>query len=326
MKQIEFATAGKPEHVVRYADAPAPSATAPDDVLVRVLAFPINPADLLTMQGIYPRLDAAVQAIGSEAVGEIAATGSDVTGLTLGDRVILLSVNNWREYRLVKANDVVKISPQGDILQQSGLKVNPATASLLLHQFVELKADDWIIQNVANSAVGRAAIQLAHMSGVRTVNLVRRSDVMDELKSLGADVVLLDGDDLAGRIRAATGNASIPLGIDGVGGVATDRIASCLAPGATLVIYGAMSGKPATIASGAVVFNDLRIRGLWLSRYLMGAPRDAIDELYRRLDQLSVTGRLTARIDSVFRADDIKSAVRRASEAGINGKVIVRFN
>ncbi len=149
---------------------------------------------------------------------------------------------------------------------------------------------------------------------------------MDELKALGADVVLLDGDDLAGRVRATTGNAPILLGIDSIGGAATDRIASCLGPGATLVIYGAMSGEPATVAPGAVVFNDLRIRGLWLSKYLMSAPRDAIDVLYRRLDGLSVSGRLATKIDSVFGADDIKGAVRRASEAGINGKVVVRFN
>jgi trans-2-enoyl-CoA reductase len=57
MKQIEFAVAGPPEEVVRYAEAEAPAAPGPDDVLIKVLAFPINPADLLTMQGIYPRAD-----------------------------------------------------------------------------------------------------------------------------------------------------------------------------------------------------------------------------------------------------------------------------
>src|SRR6266852_4913213 len=111
VKQIEFATAGKPEDVVRYADAPAPSATAPDDVLVKVMAFPINPADLLTMQGIYPRLGTATRAIGNEAVGEIAAVGADVRDFVPGDRVIMLSLDNWREYRLVKASEVVKVSP-----------------------------------------------------------------------------------------------------------------------------------------------------------------------------------------------------------------------
>ncbi|MFB9262075.1 MDR family NADPH-dependent oxidoreductase [Bradyrhizobium erythrophlei] len=326
MKQIEFAAAGKPEEVVVYADAEAPSGTGPDEVLVKVLAFPINPADLLTMQGIYPRLDTTTSAIGNEAVGEIAAVGANVGNLVPGDRVILLSLNNWREFRLLKASEVVKVSTHGDVVQQAGLKVNPATANLLLHQFVELKAGDWIIQNAANSAVGRAAIQLARILGIKTVNIVRRSDVLDELRALGADVVLLDGDDLPQRVGAATENATIPLGIDCVSGNATDRIASCLGPGATLAIYGAISGERANVAPGTIVFNDLRIRGLWLSKYLMDAPREAIEALYRRLDGVSISGQMTTKIDSIFRADDIKGAVRRASQTGIDGKVIVTFN
>lgn len=325
MKQIEFLTVGRPEDVVRYADAAMPSKPEADSVLVKVLAFPINPADLLTMQGVYPRLDASTSAIGNEAVGEIVAVGPDVESLAAGDRVILLTLNNWRQFRLVKTHDVIKLSPRGDLMQQAGLKVNPATASLLLQNFVDLKAGDWIIQDAANSAVSRATIQLAALSGVRTINIVRRADVVDELKTIGADVVLLDDEDLPARVQAAVGDGSIVLGIDSVGGTATDRIASCLAPGGALVIYGAMSGTPCTINPGTLVFQDIRIRGFWLSKYLMNAPRDAVEALYGRLDDLLSAGWLVTRIDSVFRADDIKSAVRRASTPGIDGKVIVAF-
>jgi NADPH:quinone reductase-like Zn-dependent oxidoreductase len=197
---------------------------------------------------------------------------------------------------------------------------------MLLSDFVELQIGDWIVQNAANSSVGRAAIQLARLSGIRTVNVVRRSDVIDELKALGGDVVLPDGEDLAEHIAAATKNAPVRLGIDSVGGRATNRIASCLEPGGTLVIYGAMSGELAAIAPGTIVFKDLRVRGLWLSKRLQSASRDAIDVLYRGLDELSVSGRLVAKIDSVFRADDIRNAVQRASQPGIDGKVIVTFN
>ena len=210
-------------------------------------------------------------------------------------------------------------------MQQSGLKVNPATANLLLRNFVQLKAGDWMIQNAANSAVGRATIQLARILGIKTVNVVRRSDIDDELTALGGDVVLPDGDDLPERVAAATQNAAILLGLDCIGGLATDRTSSCLSPGATLVVYGAMSGEPTTITPGTVVFKDLRVRGFWLSKYLLNAPRAGIDALYRELDELSISGRLVTKIDSVFRADEIRSAVRRASRSGIDGKVIVSF-
>jgi NADPH:quinone reductase-like Zn-dependent oxidoreductase len=326
MKQIEFLAPGDPETVVLYADAETPPAVGAGEVLVRILAFPINPADLLTMQGIYPRLDSSTSAIGNEAVGEISAVGEAVTGLAPGDRVLLLSLNNWREYRLVKASEAIKISGRGEVMQQSGLKVNPATASLLLRHFVRLKEGDWMIQNAANSAVGRAVIQLTRIQGIKTINVVRRPDVVDELRALGGDVVLPDGGDLAERVAAATQNAPILLGIDCIGGLATDRLSSCLGPGATLVVYGAMSGEPATIAPGTIVFKDICIRGFWLTKYLLNAPREAIDALYRELDEFCTGGRLITKIDSVFRADNIKSAVRRASQTGIDGKVIVSFN
>jgi len=326
MKQIEFSAPGIPEDVVRYADAETPSAAGSDQVIVKILAFPINPADLLTMQGLYPRLDPNTRAIGNEAVGEISAVGDAVADLAPGDRVILLSLNNWREYRLVKAHEVIKVCPRGNMMQQSGLKVNPATASLLLRNFVELKAGDWMIQNAANSAVGRAAIQLARISGVKTISVVRRSDVIGELTALGGDVVLLDGDDLPQRVAAATQNSAILRGMDSIGGLAADRMSSCLSPAATLVIYGAMSGEPTTIAPGTIVFKDMRVRGFWLSKYLLDTPRDAVAAIYRQLDDLSSGGRLMTKIDSIFRAEDIKSAVRRASQSGIDGKVIVRFN
>jgi NADPH:quinone reductase-like Zn-dependent oxidoreductase len=326
MKQIEFASPGIPEDVVHCADAPLPGDPAAGEVLVKVLAFPINPADLLTMQGIYPRLDPTTRAIGNEAVGEIVAVGEDVDGLAPGDRVIPLALNNWCEYRRLKAAEVIKVSAQGDALQQAGLKVNPATAQLLLHDIVELKPGDWIIQNAANSAVSRAVIQLSRLGGIRTMNIVRRMDVVDELNALGGDAVLLDGENLSGRVRAASDGAPISLGVDSVGGEATDRVASCLAPGATLVVYGAMSGAPCSVGPGAIVFNDLRIRGLWLSKYLMSASRPAVETLYQRLDALMAAGRLLTRIDSVFRADDIKRAVQRASQSGIDGKVMVEFS
>jgi trans-2-enoyl-CoA reductase len=326
MKQIEFSAPGTPEEVVSFADAEAPPAPGTGEVLVRVLAFPINPADLLAMQGTYPRLDSSTRAIGNEAVGEISAVGDAVTGLALGDRVLLLSLNNWRECRLVGAHEVIKVSPGGGVMQQSGLKVNPATASLLLRHFVRLKAGDWIIQNAANSAVGRAVIQLARIHGIKIVNVVRRPDVVDELRAVGGDVVLPDGGDLAERAAAATGNAAIHLGLDCIGGLATDRLASCLGPGATLVIYGAMSGEPVAIAPGNLVFKDISVRGFWLTKYLLNAPRESIGALYRELDELSTSGRLVMKIDSVFRANEIKRAVRRASQSGIDGKVIVTFS
>jgi mitochondrial enoyl-[acyl-carrier protein] reductase / trans-2-enoyl-CoA reductase len=62
------------------------------------------------------------------------------------------------------------------------LRINPPTALLLLEDHVALQPGDWVIQNVANSAVGRHVIVLAKARGLRTVDVVRRDDVAGELR------------------------------------------------------------------------------------------------------------------------------------------------
>lgn len=325
MRQIEFLQHGTPHEVVRCAQVAEPEGVGSEEVLVKVLAFPINPADLLALRGTYPRTDATTRAIGNEAVAQVEAVGAAVEGLAPGDRVVLLSLNNWREYRLVKSHEVIKVSPRADFLQQAGLKVNLATAALLLRNFVPLKPGDWFLQNAANSSVCRAAIQLAQAAGIRTANIVRRVELVPELTSLGADVVLLDGDDLPERLAAASLGARMSLAADSIAGAASNRLAACLAQEGTLVVYGAMSGEPIVVDAGLIVFRDLRIRSVWLTQYLRTASPTSIASLYQELDELVVQGRLATKIDSVFEADDIRAAVRRAGTPGTDGKVMVRF-
>src|SRR5260370_5681278 len=91
------------------------------------------------------------------------------------------------------------------------LSINPPAAALLLEEFVSLKPGDWIVQNAANSGVGRAVIVFAKQKGVRTINIVRRSELVDELKETGADIVLLAGPNTAAEATRAPGGALLRL-------------------------------------------------------------------------------------------------------------------
>src|SRR4029450_13262731 len=109
---------------------------------------------------------------------------------------------NWTQRRRVKADDVIPVPPGIDLRQGAMLRINPATALLLITEIVPLKPGDWLIQNVANSAVGRLVIPLARARGIRTMNVVRRDALFAELKALGADACVVDGDDLADKVSA----------------------------------------------------------------------------------------------------------------------------
>jgi len=326
VKQIQFHRTGNPAEVVECVDVGAPAISMPDEILVAVEVFPINPADLLTMQGYYPRSDPGEPTLGVEALAVVEAVGSAVTEVAPGDRVILLTGDNWRERKVVKAHEVVRVSATIDPLRLASLKVNPATAMLLLTHFVDLRPGEWFLQNGANSAIGRAVIQIARSRGIRTVNVVRRKEVAAELERVGADIVLLDGDDLPARVAEATNGTAIRLAVDGVAGSATNRLASCLAPNGTLVVYGAMSGEAAAVNPGLMVFQDIAMRGFWLTRYLASALRSDVLRLYADLETMMERGQLVGVVDSVFAAEDIKAAVKQAGEAEGGGKVFVRFH
>ena len=119
---------------------------------------------------------------------------------------------------LAVAAQLQPLPNEADPLQLSMMTINPPTAALLLSEFVSLQPREWVIQNAANSAVGLYLVQLARYRGYRTVNVVRREDAADVVRETGGDVVLLDGEDLAQRVSAATDGAQIRLGIDAVAG------------------------------------------------------------------------------------------------------------
>src|SRR5258708_19480235 len=117
------------------------------------------------------------------------------------------------------------------------LSINSPAAAVLLEAFVALEPGDWIVQNAANSGVGRAVIAFAKQKGVRTINIVRRSELIHELKETGADVVLLAGPNTAAEANQATGGAEVRLALDRASGDATAPLLTLLASNPNLPLY-----------------------------------------------------------------------------------------
>src|SRR2546427_5189906 len=238
MKQVLLERYGQPEEGLRCAEVPDVGAPDAGEVVCDVLASPINPADISFCRGSY-RLKPPLPATpGAECVGRVTAVGAGVSHVSPGDLVINLQRENWTQRRRVKADDVIAASAGIDIQQAAMLRINPPTALLMLTDIVDLKPGDWVIQNVANSAVGRLVIRLARQRGLRTVNVVRRDSLGAELQALGADACAVDGPDLALTVKAKTSGAPIRLALDAVSGRATSRLSSCLAEGGAVCNYG----------------------------------------------------------------------------------------
>lgn len=312
-----------PQDVIEAVEFEAPSLEA-GQVLLEVVAAPINPSDLLTLTGEYGQLPPLPAIGGREGVGRVAELGRDAGELAVGQLVLLpRGSGTWSTHVVGVAAQLQPLPNEADPLQLSMMTINPPTAALLLSEFVSLEPGEWVIQNAANSAVGLYLVQMARYRGYRTVNVVRREDAGEVVRDTGGDVVLLDGEDLAQRVSAATDGAQIGLGIDAVGGGATGHLADCLCESATLVNYGRMSGEPCVVQPDAFVFRDLTLRGFWLASWFQRAPEERRRAIVGETAGLISTGKLHAPIEAAYDVSDVKDAVAAAASGGRSGKILI---
>jgi NADPH:quinone reductase-like Zn-dependent oxidoreductase len=317
---------GRPETVIEVVEQADPGEPGADEVAIEAEFVPINPADVLNLEGKYGAAPPPLPMIpGAEGVGRITKAGSAVRHVKAGDRVLLPGPGCWRERFKAPGKAVFALPGDVDPKQLAMLRVNPPTAYLMLHQVVAPKPGQWIIQNAANSGVGHCLIRLARLAGVKTVNVVRREELVAPLRAFGGDVVLTDGPDLDARVRAAIGEAALPLAIDAIGGSATQRLARCLSDGGTVVNYGVLSGEPCMVDGRDTVFRDVKLQGFWLRKWFVDTPPAQIAALYRELASKLADGTLAVEVEAVYPIRKIKEAVAHAARGGRSGKVLVAF-
>jgi trans-2-enoyl-CoA reductase len=235
------------------------------------------------------------------------------------------NVGTWREAVAVKADELVVVPAEIEPVQAAMLKINPMTAWRLLHDYVDLARGDWVIQNAANSVAGRAIIQIAHELGYKTVNVVRRSELIGDLRAEGGDVVLVDSENLRHQVEDAIGGPPIRLGLNAVGGESALRLANCLAPGSTLVTYGAMSLQALKIPNGLLIFKDLRFRGIWINKWYDNATPAQRMEAFQRLFEMAKRGLLQTKVEKAYPLSEAKAAVAHAARDQRSGKIIFEF-
>lgn len=316
---------GEPRDVLRLVEH-APEEPGPGELVIRMEAAAMHIADVKTVQGVAGLAKPLPRAPGYEGVGRVVRVGADVHGWQAGDRAFPpLGCGTFREEVRVRAADALP-APEGDAAQLAFLTVNPPTAWCLLEDFVPLARGDWLVQNAANSNVGRYVIALAKLRGLRTVNVVRRAELVAEIEALGGDVVLVDGPELGARTAAATGGAPIRLGIDAVAGDATQRLATCLCDGARLVCYGAMSQRNCELDFYFLLFRDVSLCGFSTTRQIARRTPDERRALYARLAGLVEDGTLRAKIAAEYELARGVEAFEHALRVGPDrpGKILIR--
>ncbi len=326
MRSAQLTAIGPAEDVVACIEVPDPTAPGDGEVVVDVVACSINPADILMIEGNYASVPQTPCALGIEGAGTVAAVGKGVTHLEVGDKVMSLARTNWVQRIRAKAESFIRLPAEVDLAQAAMLKVNVATAHLMLTSYVPLASGDWVIQDAANSGVGIDLIRLARAGGIRTVNVVRRVELIEPLREYGADVVVVDGPGLLERVRKESNGARINLGIDAVGGSAIGRLADCVSDGGTVVNYGLLSGQPCEINASNFVFRDITVTGFWLARRMRDMRLDQIEAMYEQLARRLMDGTIHVDVEATYPLEQISAALAHAKREARGGKVQLRPN
>ena len=325
IKAIVYRAHGKLGEVLRLEEQPLPPIGA-DAALVRMRAAPINPADLNAIEGKYPIRPELPATPGMEGAGVVEEVGAAVKSLAIGAQVLLPhNFGTWREACVVPADKLVVVPNEIASEQAAMLKVNPLTAWRMLHDFVRLEPGDWVIQNAANSAAGRAAIVICRELGFHTINVVRRAELIEELRAEGADAVLVDHEKLRDEVRAITAGEAPRLALNAVGGESALRLANCLAPDVMMVTYGAMSLQPLRIPNGLLIFKNLHFTGFWVNKWYDHATPEARQETFARLFELARRGLLRTKIERTYSLGEFSAAVARAAQSERAGKIVFKI-
>ncbi len=152
--------------------------------------------------------------------------------------------------------------------------------------------------------------------------MVRREEVVAEVKALGGDIVLVDGSELAKRVASETGNAPIPLALDGVSDTSSMSLISCLSESGVLVSYGGTSRKPMVVNPGTLIFKKQTIRSFWLYFWYQSARPEEIRAMFDHLAPLIAAGTISAPVAATYGLDQAAEAIARAAES--KGKVLFR--
>jgi NADPH:quinone reductase-like Zn-dependent oxidoreductase len=314
MRAIRLTAFGDPAQGLEFVQIQEPASPSPGQALIGVEFSPIDLSDLLVVSGAYPFRPSLPSVIGNEGVGRILAVGPGVHNVAVGDRVLTpLYGLAWAERIVVPAEGLFALPADVDPQQLAMLTINPPTAGLLLSEFVDLAAGDWVVQNAANSGVGRAVIAFAKARGFKTINLVRRTELIDELKALGGDLVIVDGPEGLNLAKDALGAAAPRFAIDGVGGPSAATLINLLGRDGTLVAYAALSKAPIAISAIALIFKRISVRGFFLSDPEHGAK---IAPLIVEAAEMLRSGRLHAPVAATYPLSAIKDAVAHVQRGG----------
>jgi NADPH:quinone reductase len=312
MRAVGIFDHGGPE-VLQVLDLPEVHA-GPGQVRVRVHAATVNPTDILARDGTraeQQKADPPPYVPGMEVAGIVDEVGAGVPDrLKTGDAVMGIvvpkgSYGAYREQVVLDARSVVR-APSGKTHSEAAtLPMNGLTARLSL-DLLNLSPGQIIAVTGAAGAYGGYVVQLAKTEGLIVIADASEKDEA-LVASLGADIIVRRGDDVAARILR-----HVPQGVDGFadGAVLNERVIPAVRDGGAFTSVRGFVGVPQ---------RDIQFTTTFVRNYAHEW------EKLERLRDLVEAGKITLRVANVYPPEMAANAHRRLEAGGTRGRLVIQF-
>jgi len=328
MQAAVFDRFGSPREVLQVREAPAPE-PGRGEVRVRMIAAPINPSDIMFIEGRYTIQAELPATPGFEGVGIVEATGGGILGwLRKGKRVAVVHdrKGTWAEQTITKARLVVPVPASLPDQQAAAFFVNPATAIAMTRHVLAVPSGEWLLQSAAGGELGKMIVRLGKKFGFKTMNVVRRREQSEELERLGADHVIVESDGpIDEQVKRLTNGKGVQFAIDPVGGQTGSGVIASLGTGGRCLIYGSLSDDAVSVHPRRLIGVGIHVEGFWLGDWAKRQSIPAMLRLFKQVGALMSEGTLTSDIAATYPLAKVAEAAVHAVAPGKGGKVILKI-
>lgn len=323
MQAVVIDRFGEPKDVLTAQEVPPP-APGPGEVRIAMTLSPIHNHDLAIIRGVYGYRPPLPAIPGTEAVGVVDAVGPGA-GIQVGQRVAVAGARaTWADFFLARAEQVVLMPPTVSDETACQLLAMPLSSLMLLDD-LRVQPGQWITVNAANGAVGRLVNLFAQQRGVHVLSLVRGPGSVRAMEQIGyGPVIDTEVEGWAARAASVSNGEPIVRAVDQVSGQAAGDLMSLLAPRGELVSFGALSGQPLIIDTGAVIFKQAVVKGFWGQQRSAEIDHADYVRLVHELVGRAADGTLRLEVQAEFPLDGAADAAVLSETPGRNGKVVLR--
>ncbi len=325
MKAIVVSEPGESSRL-EIQELPSP-AVGPGEVRVRVGAAGLNRADLLQRLGQYPPPPGtSPDILGLEIAGTVLVSNDPSGRIREGDRVMaLLPGEGYAQEAAVSAVLCMPVPEKLRVEEAAAIPEVFLTAYDALFRQIDLRLGETLLIHAAGSGVGTAALQLAKVSGVRTIGTSRHPEKLRRASGLGLDEAIVpSGSDLVETVRKLTQGRGVDAVLDLVGTAYWPENLEMLRALGRIIVVGLVSGRKTELDLGILLRKRLRVYGTALRSRSLTEKAALIREFSDRVVPLFASGAIRPVVDRVFPWTEAEEAHRYLGSNDSFGKVVLK--